>query len=847
MMVLLQYAEDDGEIVLYHIWKEPVWKTLELLERIATSTVVLFNAVFDWFHVVKIHTIWSLLPPDWIPEDHIEQIALIEPLGQEGQCIKPVDTLDLLLHSRRGPYQALMAREDVRIRRVPTALAYALAQELEQLIQIDGIYFARSADKDAPRWHVYDVKNRDGDIDQHFKDVCLRFNAAGGLKYLAEHALGYEPKFHFKDVEVDRKYLPVEYGFAPTALAVSTPELDWAVYKPNKKGEMEIKGYAWPAVIKHHIDHWYTSANAQEYARDDIVYTRELCYHFAKLANVDVLPSGDDDSVLACAVPVVRWRGFRINLEGIKELLAKAEAVMATSPVNINKPAEVRKYIAECMDDMEIVIIEESTKKAKLISVSNWKIDTDHEEDDTGAEGLQGWKVNHSEECSKCDSTGTCSGKTCARCEGTGQLQSGIHPASKRAAEILVVKAAAKERELYHKLLLAGKFHASINVIGALSGRQSGGDGLNAHGIKHAKEVRQMFPLWRDKLEVGEFRSKLEATLSADEFAEVWGRMESYYSADTGYQLSGGDFDSFEVTIADAVYKDPGMTQTLISGEKIHAHFACCMYPEETYESVLASEGSDFDMYTKGKSGFFGFLYFGDWTTLVKNFGILKEVAQQAETTFLRRYPGIAKARQRIVDMFQSMKQEESGGAVLWQDPADSIQTLLGFPRFFTLENMISKALFGLARKPPKIWRETKIKVVRRDRVQTAGGAVASALYGAAFQIQAACTRAAGNHEIQGTGAEITKRAQRRIWDLQPAGVHDLMVIPLSIHDEIMCPCRASVVEQVVEMVRETVEHYRDLIPLIGMTWFKKMATWAGKKGGDVEGEVKVRSERMLK
>ena len=82
--------------------------------------------------------------------------------------------LDLMLHSRKGPYQSLMAREDIRIKRVPSALAYALATELEGRVQLDNIYFARSADPNAPKWQVFDRKDRYGDIDTDFKDVVLR-------------------------------------------------------------------------------------------------------------------------------------------------------------------------------------------------------------------------------------------------------------------------------------------------------------------------------------------------------------------------------------------------------------------------------------------------------------------------------------------------------------------------------------------------------------------------------------------------------------------------------------------------------------------------------------------------
>ena len=193
MPVLFQFAEGDGPIELYDIWKRPIRETLSLIESWMEKTIIGFNLAFDHFMVVKLYTTFQLADPDWIPEEHINEIAMLEPQAQDGPCLKPKSALDLLLHSRKGPYQSLMAREDIRIRRVPTAMAYALAEELEKQVQLDGIYFARSADKDAPRWKVFDVKNRDGEIDEHFKDVVLKFNPSGGLKFLAEYAMGSSP------------------------------------------------------------------------------------------------------------------------------------------------------------------------------------------------------------------------------------------------------------------------------------------------------------------------------------------------------------------------------------------------------------------------------------------------------------------------------------------------------------------------------------------------------------------------------------------------------------------------------------------------------------------------------
>ena len=237
MMVLLQYAVEDGPITLYEVWRRPIRETLALIEWICQHTVVGFNLSFDWFHICKIYTIFRLCDPDWIPEEHIDEIAMLEPQGQDGPCVKPAAALDLMLHSRKGPYQSLMAREDVRIKRVPTALAYALARELEARVQFDNIYFAKSADPEAPKWQVFDRHDSFGDLDTEFKDVVLKFNPAGGLKFLAEHALKLKPKYHYSDVEPSPAWRPYELGYAPTALAVSSPEKGWAIETDDGEGE----------------------------------------------------------------------------------------------------------------------------------------------------------------------------------------------------------------------------------------------------------------------------------------------------------------------------------------------------------------------------------------------------------------------------------------------------------------------------------------------------------------------------------------------------------------------------------------------------------------------------------
>jgi DNA polymerase I-like protein with 3'-5' exonuclease and polymerase domains len=326
----------------------------------------------------------------------------------------------------------------------------------------------------------------------------------------------------------------------------------------------------------------------------------------------------------------------------------------------------------------------------------------------------------------------------------------------------------------------------------------SGTDGLNPQGIKRTTEVRATFTL-----------------------------------SDPNEILCGGDFVSFEVSIAEAVYNDPALRQALLSGKKIHALLAMELFPGKTYEEILASEGTSNDMYDKGKRGVFLIIYGGEAPTMVdKGIADTLEIAENAIKRFITKHPQIGVARKRIYEMFCSMRQPGGiGTKVEWHEPAPYIESKLGFRRYFTLENRIAKELFILANDPPKEWREVRVKVVRRDRQQTASGACQSALFGAAFGIQAGNLRAAANHEIQSFGAGITKNVQRKVWDIQPAGIHKWRVRPINIHDELLTATAPEYVEEAQKIVKETVASFKSMVPLIKIDWKIGMKSWANKKG----------------
>lgn len=737
--VLIQWAEDDGPVNLHSVWTVPIRDTLELIEHFCKQEVCGFNLVFDWFQICKLYTTLRLMSDkSRVPLDCVDEFAYHEPEARFGPCLKPKAACDVMLHARKTKYQSLMAREDIRVKRVPAVLAYPLARELGERVKLKDIYFAKRKDKHAPQWNVYDVKDEEGEINPHFKDVVLKFNASGSLKALATDALGLQDDtLLYQDIEIDPKLRPVELGYAPYALAV---------------GDRKNWNGAWPDIIRHHVAHWGYNKLARKYATNDVEYTRGLYKFFGS-------PTfGDNDSELACMVGAVRWYGYNVNVEGIKKLKNEAESRLYMhyngKEVKIpTAPGVARPFLSEKLNETERKIVAESTGKDNLMKIMDWKI-----------KGTDGAVL--------------------------------MHPAAERAGLILGARQAGYEMNLYDKFILANRFHASFDIIGTLSSRMSGSGGdLNAQGIKHEKYVRQQFPL-----------------------------------ADPGFDLCGGDFSAFEVCLAAACYDDPQLTADIRKGLKIHAVFGQFLFPHLTYEQIVASAGTANDYYDRAKRAFFATLYGAEGFTLNKRSQVPPEIADEAIRMFGRKYAKVGEFTSKIIYDFCSMRQEGGiGSRITWRNPAEKIESMFGFPRYFTLENMMTQALFSLANKPPPDWRTINIKVQRRDRLQKVGGAVQSALYAAAFAIQAGNTRAARNHMIQSSGAEITKTVQRRIWDIQPCGINDWKVCPFNVHDEIQCPAHPSVVPQLKSIVKDTVESYRERVPLIKMDFQSGLSTWADK------------------
>jgi hypothetical protein len=768
--VLIQWAEGDGDIHLHSVWTTPLQDTLDLIEMMMAHEggLVGFNLAFDHFHLCQSYTVLQLLGEEYgydiYPEDYITEYAELEEAGRDGPCLKPVTAFDIMLHARKTEYQSTMDRKDVRIKKIPTALAHYLVEELNARIKLKDVYFARYADKKR-RWQVADIKDDLDEVIPDFKDIILKFAPSSALKALAMDALEIDDVTKFDEVELDKAFRPVETGYAPFATAPTTYQTRKNWVRPDRNNWFG----KWPDVISHHIRHWGYNKLARQYATDDVVYTRDLYRYFG---SPDM---GDTDSLLACMVGAVRWRGYKVDLVRMRKLREKKQRMLDTAQVAYNSPQRCRQYITEVMSDVE-----------KLSIMNDGKVSTKG----IVLEELTRWKKEE-----VCDA---CYGMGCDKCEDGMIPSDEEHPVAERARNILEARHAQKEIENLDKILRAGRFHASFKVIGTLSGRMAGADGLNPQGIKNEKEYRSCFPLAWD-----------------------------------GFETEGGDFKSFEVSIADAVYADERLRAALLRGKKIHAIVGMYFFPGMSYEDICATDGlggAD-DKYTRSKQGVFAMLYGGEAYTLSNRVGIPEADADEAYYRFTQDYPDLGKARSKISGMFQALSQPGGiGSKVEWQEPHEYIESMFGFRRYFNLENDIIRALFALAEDPPEAWNAVKLKVVRRDRVQTATGACKSALYAACFAMQGANMRAAGNHVIQSPGSTMTKELQVRLWGLQPSGVQDWHIMPMNIHDEVLAPTLPSLSPKVQNIVAEFIEEYKQFVPLLGIDWKSNITDWSEKK-----------------
>ncbi len=799
IIVKIQWEFDDTGVYMIDAWLESVQTSIALIEQIVRCHVIAHNLRFDWFHLSKwyhtckwIQNKYGDVRPIDVP---IKEMVEAEWQSQFGDCLKPSAATCTLLCTQRGELQTLMNRKAIVIRRQPIQLQNQLLAKLEELTaHLPTILFARQEDPFAPRWKACEIKNEEnGKIEQDFVDIKLVFKPSNALKDVAEFVLGYQPKFRMKDVDVPKEYaIPAEYrktGYMPFA-RLAGPD-------------------SWPKQIYGHIKHWANDKDANTYAHDDIPLLKMLYEHLGS-------PDGDRYGILACQIASTRLRGMEVNLEEVRKQLEIQEKTLAMAPINVDSPKQVREYLADAMDDQESLIVARSARKQVLEKIiEEYVCDEDEYCCETGcprcdckhAADVFEWDLEELknsppkkekdipewEEKIKNEEAHIRS----LRSAPTGWIPAGPMPVVARVREIQRTRKATKRAQVYRKLIQCkGRMYPSFNPIGAKSGRLSGADGMNFQAIGSEETMRNVFTL-HDKDTV----------------------------------LSMGDYSSLEIIIAIVVYGDDILMRDVESGKSLHALMACELY-DMTYEQVMSSKGTKNDVYKLAKIVVYSLLYGATISGIAYKLTLPTATVQKAYDNFVKKYPGVAKARRELAAMFTAISQPGGRGTeVFWTDPQTYVESMFGFRRDFSIEFDIARILFKFANNIPKEWKQIPGRSVRYgDNAKAYWQHVSSGLFGcAANSIQGGVIRAALNHIIQSTGNHLTVGLQSAVWDIQPVGIHPFLLTLMSIHDELCVVSKEEVVDEVTSTVSNTIESQREDVPLLAMDWMSHASSWAGK------------------
>lgn len=747
--VLIQYAIDYEDTVhIHNLWTKSINESLDLIQKLCENNVIGFNLAHDWFHISRTHGVLSELYPRSKPPSLMDYWDVENtPEAHDNFCLKPQGALDLMLYGRMHEFQATMNQKDITIRRIPRLLADILVVELEKQVKIPKLYFAKregnqnwkiknlhlDTTKELTPEEMINITKYNIKIDPHFVNLRLSFHPSTGLKPIMKFLLN-------KKVDLIENMLsfkrPTEYSWFPSS-------------------------GAWLEVAQQHIHGWTNDKRRLKYAEDDVIYARDLYDYFGKPVNY----IGEYNSMLACMVGSLHWKGYEINLEQIKKQM-KIQFDLITNyskEVNFNSPKQVLIYLKKCANPIEEILITD-TKEDTLFAIKN---------------------------------------------SGSVELR-------RRADLVLEGRHADKKLNLLSKLNKAKRLYVTFKVTGTKSNRMSGGSmedssssgvgastkggSINPQGIKKGSDIREIFIL-----------------------------------APKNMVLDAGDFEGYEVSIAEAVYQDKNLKKDLQSGKKIHALWGASIY-NKTYEEIKKTDGIPENepegYYGRSKRSFFAKLYDAQIPKLASVLQLSEEIVWEGIKRFEERYPGIAKAKEKIYTDFEAMCQPNGiGTAIEWQDPKEYIESFLGFKRYFHLEFKIIKALYQMAQQPTDKIKSVGqlIKVKRRDRIQSASGAMQSAIYAAAFSLQSAVIRAASNHEIQSPGGEITKLLQAEIWKIQPVGITKWLVMPMNIHDELQCPVVPAQQTILKQIVIDFVNKYKKYVTLLKIDWKQNLKSWGDK------------------
>ena len=753
---------------IFDPWHQPVCITIQLIEEVVKCRVVAHNLTFDWQKISQYYCAVKRLQAKYgdgvRPIDHIDEMAHLIFEAKSDYCLKPAAAVCTLLLCQKQIGGAALAAKEIRVRKLPHDVAEVIASVLNKYTKLPDILFARR--KTDVRWAT--CQSDDGDA---WSDVALKFGPSNALKDVARLVLGVDDTTKIGE-EVQPPPFPYEVGYAPYATLLNHG--DWTHTTEAKKDKPRMTHLLWPRLLRDHVEFWTTPKSPQcKYALQDIDLLVRLDEH---LGSVET----DFDSELACQVASVRVAGFSIDMDKLNTATAESNVVNKSAEINVDSHVQVRKYIEDALDPMEAYVCAESCDKVTLKKIQ------------------KAFVLDEREEC--CDDG-------CERCNGTGFVGPGPMPVVDRVDHILKVRKHRKRLQLYNKLRVAKAAYPSFRVIGTKSGRMSGADGLNYHGIDGSRAIREIFTMGNECEPDG-----------------------------TPWVVCGGDMNSQELAIAAAVMNDENLADDIGEGKSLHGVFAAAAsgIPYEQIMKNKEDKGTpEANWYKKAKICVYAILYGAASFNIAQTLGCEPSEADQIIKDFFVKYPYMAQTRKMVKKSLEALRQDENNRLIVAQPEQTYIDSCFGFRRSFECEYAVMQIMIEAMNETKALLKDYPGKVIRKEEKgeQTLAGASSSALFGAVFSLQGKILRAALNHLIQSAGRTVTLRVQKRIWDeVQPIGIHRFQLKIMSVHDEIATTSPPRHVDTITAAVADEMAKLCETVPLLSLDWATHVGSWYGVK-----------------
>jgi len=788
---LIQTAEADGPVKLFHVLDSPPAMSLKLIENLCQPDVqlVAYNALFDVKMLAKLATVASMLAGSWSFDTVWDAERLWRPETRfeerldELRIVYPGSVVDLMIAAQSLPplHEEFLNPPAIRLPWFPVAAVPELERAVKHAITRRPFYRAvdgRFDIADRLRIRIANLKRKQDRMRVRracqqrdysvLAEVKLSFSRESmySLKSIAR-ILGYAREI--QEFELLDGFGRIPPSYCPTYL------------------DRELYGRLWRYVEEHQYDPSFL-----EYARRDVDMLRHVHRHY-------------------CAQP--RFESLRHDFD-VVPLAANLELYgMPVDPEKVRKAVQYyRDRVRESAEFLREAGLENYQSSVQVVRFVNRLLCQYARADDSCSVE------------SVADAQKPTLSDLLARLKQNGR-GANAYPVQ-CLAHLIRARTLSKRPEFFNHVL-GDTIYPQIHVRGSVTDRM----------ITSQPSVQNM-----------------PARATADEKADHMA-FRSPFTPPGGYLLFVGDAEQFEMRLVAAEAAEKSLIDGFVNGEDPHCLTAVRTLGRQIrqsdkslaaltdYDLMMLLKAEDprvLDFRSLAKTLNFATLYGASEHGIARKSLTTVDEARAMLEEFFRAYPAIGSAVEAS-RAHVTLPDSGSDGRASLPDGPDVVCVVnrLGITRSFNLTLRLVQIFTRLGdyiylrECLPDVTAVRKAFVEYYGNVKSPAAVVASQCRCAAKRLQEYCQRQAFNFRIQSLGAGFIKQLQARLAaELIGPGVYrarDLLVLPgVNVHDEIHLLVRADA-ERVHELTSRFMQEISAELKVPIRFKFSEVKSWADK------------------